>query len=115
MDFMSISHYSGEYGPDIRITKGLDLNISGSDVVLIEDIVDTGMTLNWLIAHLQSRQPASVEVCALLDKRARRIADVDVKYVGFDAPDEFLVGYGLDYLESYRNLPFVGALKPVLT
>jgi hypoxanthine phosphoribosyltransferase len=115
MDFMSISHYSGEHGPDIGITKGLDLNIDGADVVLIEDIVDTGMTLNWLIAQLRARRPASVEVCALLDKRARRIADVNIKYVGFEAPDEFLVGYGLDYMESYRNLPFIGVLRPVGT
>ena len=112
MDFMAISHYSGEHGPDIRITKGLDLDVSGSDVLLVEDIVDTGMTLNWLIAQLRSLRPASVEVCALLDKRARRIADVDIKYVGFNVPDEFLVGYGLDYLESYRNLPFIGVLRP---
>ena len=115
MDFMSISHYAGEHGPDIRITKELDLDIDGSDVILIEDIVDTGMTLNWLIAQLRSRRPTSVEVCALLDKRARRIADVDIEYVGFEAPDEFLVGYGLDYMESYRNLPFIGVLRPVGT
>ena len=112
MDFMSISHYSGETGPDIRITKELDLDIHGSDVIMIEDIVDTGMTLNWLTGHLKAREPASVEVCALLDKRARRIADTSIKYVGFEAPDEFLVGYGLDYMESYRNLPFIGVLKP---
>ncbi len=115
MDFMSISNYAGEHGPDIRITKELDLDIDGSDVILIEDIVDTGMTLNWLIAQLRSRRPTSVEVCALLDKRARRIADVDIEYVGFEAPDEFLVGYGLDYMESYRNLPFIGVLRPVGT
>ena len=115
MDFMSISHYSGEHGPDIRITKELDLDIDRSDVILIEDIVDTGMTLNWLISQLRSRRPASVEVCALLDKRARRIVDVDIKYIGFEAPDEFLVGYGLDYMESYRNLPFIGVLRPVGT
>lgn len=112
MDFMSISHYRGEYGPDIRITKGLDIDIEGADVILVEDIVDTGMTLNWLLGHLRSLRPASVVVCALLDKRARRIADVDIEYVGFDAPDEFLVGYGLDYMEAYRNLPFIGVLRP---
>ena len=112
MDFMSISHYRGENGPDIRITKGLDIDIEGADVILIEDIVDTGMTLNWLLGHLRSLRPASVAVCALLDKRARRIADVEIEYVGFDAPDEFLVGYGLDYMEAYRNLPFIGALRP---
>ena len=112
MDFMSISNYGGEGGADISITKSLDLDISGDQVILIEDIVDTGMTLNWLIAYLRSLNPAGVEVCALLDKRARRIADVRIRYAGFDAPDEFLVGYGLDYMEAYRNLPFIGALRP---
>ena len=112
MDFMSISHYAGESGPDIRITKGLDLDLEGADVILVEDIIDTGMTLNWLIGYLRSLGPASVEVCALLNKRARRIADVDIRYAGFDAPDEFLVGYGLDYMETYRNLPFIGVISP---
>lgn len=112
MDFMSISNYGGEGGADISITKSLDLDVSGDQVLLIEDIVDTGMTLNWLIAYLRSLNPAGVEVCALLDKRARRIADVRIRYAGFDAPDEFLVGYGLDYMEAYRNLPFIGALRP---
>ena len=112
MDFMSISHYAGESGPDIRITKSLDIDIEGADIILVEDIVDTGMTLNWLIEYLRSLSPASVEVCALLDKRARRIANVDIKYAGFEAPDEFLVGYGLDYMETYRNLPFIAALRP---
>ena len=111
MDFLSISHYAGGNGPDIRITKGLDIGVEGTDVVLIEDIVDTGMTLNWLLAHLRSLGPASVEVCALLDKPARRIADVEIKYRGFEVPDEFLVGYGLDYMETYRNLPFIGVLR----
>ena len=112
MDFMSISHYAGEDGPDIRITKALDINIEGADIILVEDIVDTGMTLNWLTGYLRSLSPSSVEVCALLDKRVRRIADVDIKYVGFEAPDEFLVGYGLDYMETYRNLPFIATLRP---
>ena len=112
MDFMSISHYAGEDGPDIRITKSLDIDIQGADIILVEDIVDTGMTLNWLIEYLRSLSPSGVEVCALLDKRARRIANVDIKYAGFEAPDEFLVGYGLDYMETYRNLPFIATLRP---
>ncbi len=112
MDFMSISHYAGENGPDIRITKSLDIDIEGADIILVEDIVDTGMTLNWLTGYLRSLCPSSVEVCALLDKRVRRIADVEIKYVGFEAPDEFLVGYGLDYMETYRNLPFIATLRP---
>ena len=88
------------------------MDLSGQDVILVEDVVDTGMTLHYLMRHLSSKEPASLEVCALLDKRARRIADVPIRYVGFEVPDEFLVGYGLDYLEKYRNLPFVGVLKP---
>ena len=112
MDFMSISHYAGESGPDIRITKSLDIDIEGADIILVEDIVDTGMTLNWLTGYLRSLSPSSVEVCALLDKRVRRIANVEIKYVGFEAPDEFLVGYGLDYMETYRNLPFIATLRP---
>ena len=112
IDFMSISHYAGGESMGVRITKDLDINLSGKDVILVEDIVDTGMTLNYLINHLRSKNPASVEVCALLDKRARRIADVPIRYVGFEVSDEFLVGYGLDYLEKYRNLPLIGVLKP---
>jgi hypoxanthine phosphoribosyltransferase len=111
LDFMSISHYSREDGGAVRITKDLDVELEGQDVVLVEDIVDTGMTLHYLIGHLESKGPASVEVCALLDKRARRIVDVPIKYVGFEVPDEFLVGFGLDHMEKYRNLPFLAVLK----
>ena len=112
IDFMSISHYESGNPRGVRITKDLDINLSEQDVILVEDVIDTGMTLNFLINHLKSKAAASVEVCALLDKRVRRIVDVPVRYVGFDAPDEFLVGYGLDYMEKYRNLPFIGVLKP---
>ena len=112
LDFMSISHYGRVEGGAVRITKDLDLDLKGQDVVLVEDIIDTGMTLHYLMGHLMSKSPASVEVCTLLDKRARRIVDVPIKYVGFEVPDEFLVGYGLDHLEKYRNLPFVAVLKP---
>ena len=111
LDFMSISHYGRADGAAVRITKDLDIDLEGQDVVLVEDIIDTGMTLNYLIGHLKSKGAASVEVCALLDKRARRIADVPIKYVGFEVPDEFLVGYGLDHMEKYRNLPFVAVLQ----
>ncbi|GBD11248.1 Hypoxanthine phosphoribosyltransferase [bacterium HR23] len=110
VDFMAISYYGK--GEGVRITKDLDLDIQGRDVLLVEDIVDTGMTLHFLLRYLESRGPASLKVCALLDKRVRRIADVPLHYVGFEVPDEFLVGYGLDYLEKYRNLPFIGVLKP---
>ena len=112
MDFMTISHYAGENGSGVRITRDVDMDLAGQDVILVEDIVDTGMTLNYLMRHLWSKEPATVEVCTLLDKRARRLAEVPMRYVGFEVPDEFLVGYGLDYLERYRNLPFIGVLKP---
>ena len=112
IDFLSISHYAEGSQQGVRITKDLDMNLSGQDVILLEDIVDTGMTLNLLIDHLRTKGPASVEVCALLDKRVRRLADVPIRYTGFEVPDEFLVGYGLDYLEKYRNLPFIAVLKP---
>ena len=111
LDFMSISPYGRVDRSAVRITKDLDIDLEGHDVVLVEDIIDTGMTLNYLIGHLKSKGPASIEVCAFLDKRARRIVDVSIKYVGFEVPDEFLVGYGLDHMEKYRNLPFVAVLK----
>ena len=111
MDFMSISYY-GEKSPAVKITKDLDLDISGRHVVLVEDIVDTGMTLRFIIAHLNRRHPKGIAVCALLDKRVRRLVDVSLDFVGFEVPDEFLVGYGLDYREKFRNLPYVAVLKP---
>lgn len=112
VEVMAISRYGGNGDSGVKITKDLDRHIAGREVILVEDIVDSGMTLNYLLSYLQSQQPASLEVCALLDKKARRIVDVPVKYVGFDVPDEFVVGYGLDYEEKYRNLPFIGTLTP---
>ena len=112
MDFMSMSQYAGGDAPGVKITKDLVIDIQGQDVILIEDIVDTGMTLNYLTNHLKAKEPATVAVCTLLDKKARRLVEAEIMYVGFDVPDEFLVGYGLDYMERYRNLPFVGVLKP---
>ena len=112
IDFMTISSYMGGEPKEVKITKDLAINLSGKDVILVEDIVDTGMTLNYLMNHLTSKEPASLEICALLDKRARRIVDVPIRYIGFKVKDEFLVGYGLDYLEKYRNLPFIGVLTP---
>ncbi|MFQ5860721.1 MAG: hypoxanthine phosphoribosyltransferase [Dehalococcoidia bacterium] len=111
VEFMSISYYS-EGGPGVRITKDLDTDITGQHVLMVEDIVDTGMTLHYLVNYLYTRRPASLKVCTLLDKRVRRLAEVALDYVGFEIPDEFVVGYGLDYLERYRNLPFIGVLKP---
>ena len=111
LEFMSVSYFSG-HEKGVKITKDLDRDVRGQHVLMVEDIVDTGMTLNYLINYLSTRNPASLKVCTLLDKRVRRLVDTPLEYVGFEIPDEFVVGYGLDYLERYRNLPFIGVLKP---
>jgi len=113
LDFMAISYYGGD-GQVVKITRDLDSSITGQHVLMVEDIVDTGMTLNYILNHLSAHNPASLQVCALLDKRARRLIDVPLDYVGFKVPDEFVVGYGLDYKGEYRNLPFIGILHPEL-
>jgi len=110
IEFMAVSAL-GKAGP-VRIVKDLDLDIQGRHVILVEDIVDTGMTLRYILGHLERWQPASLEVCALFDKRTRRLADVPIRYVGFELADEFVVGYGLDYRQRYRNLPFLAKLQP---
>jgi hypoxanthine phosphoribosyltransferase len=111
VDFMSISSYDGaETGP-VRILKDLDESLTGRDVLVVEDIVDTGMTLHALLQELASRGPASLRVCALLDKRVRRLVDVPIEYAGFEVPDEFVVGYGLDFRQKFRNLPFIATLS----
>jgi bifunctional protein TilS/HprT len=114
VDFMAISYYGTNNESAVKITKDLDISIAGLDVLMIEDIVDTGMTLNYVLNHLASHNPASLRVCTLLDKRVRRLVDVPLDYIGFEIPDEFVVGYGLDYHGEYRNLPFIGMLKPEL-
>jgi hypoxanthine phosphoribosyltransferase len=114
LDFMAISYYGGD-GQVVKITKDLDSSITGQHVLMVEDIVDTGMTLNYVLSHLSAHNPASLRVCTLLDKRVRRLIDVPLDYVGFEVPDEFVVGYGLDYKGEYRNLPFIGVLNPELT
>jgi hypoxanthine phosphoribosyltransferase len=111
VDFMAVSSYEGNGQSAVRIQKDLDLNIKGRDVILVEDIVDTGMTLNHVVEYLQTKRPASIKICTLLDKRARRLIDVPLDYVGFEIPDEFVVGYGLDFHQRFRNLPFIGTLK----
>ncbi|MBI2303298.1 MAG: hypoxanthine phosphoribosyltransferase [Chloroflexi bacterium] len=111
VEFLAISYYGSDAQGGLRITKDLDSNLTNRDVILVEDIVDTGMTLNYLYNYLQAKHPANMAVCALLSKRARRLANVPLTYVGFEVPDEFLVGYGLDYHQEYRNLPFVAVLK----
>ena len=111
IDFMAISSYEGTAGGAVRILKDLDTPLIDRDVLVVEDIVDTGMTLNTLLRGLELRGPASLKVCTLLDKRARRLADTPIAYVGFEIPDEFVVGYGLDFQQKYRNLPFIATLK----
>jgi hypoxanthine phosphoribosyltransferase len=114
MDWMAVSSYgSGTRSSGVvRILKDLDTDISGRHVLIVEDIVDSGLTLSWLVGNLRSRQPASLRLCVLLRKPAAALMDVDVAYVGFDIANEFVVGYGLDYGERYRNLPFIGTLAP---
>jgi hypoxanthine phosphoribosyltransferase len=114
MDWMAVSSYgSGTKSSGVvRILKDLDADISGRHVLIVEDIVDSGLTLSWLVSNLQSREPASLEICALLRKPDALKTEVGVKYIGFDIPNEFVIGYGLDYAEKYRNLPFVGTLAP---
>ncbi len=109
-DYMDISHYGGD-GDIVKITRDLDCSIAGKHVLMVEDIVDTGMTLNYLLTHLESHRPASLRVCSLLDRKQRRLANVKLDYVGFEIADEFVVGYGLDYHGEYRNLPFIGTLQ----
>lgn len=113
IDYMSISRYGGalESMGRVRIVKDLDEDIGGRDVIIVEDIVDTGLTLSYLISVLESREPASIEVCALLDKSVRRIAPLEIRYRGFDCPDVFVVGYGLDFQERYRNIPDILAVQ----
>jgi len=114
MDWMAVSSYgSGTRSSGVvRILKDLDTDITGKDVLVVEDIVDSGLTLSWLVGNLRSRGPASVKVCVMLRKPAAVRMDVDVAYTGFDIENEFVVGYGLDYSERYRNLPFIGTLAP---
>lgn len=113
LDFISISRYSEESSSIgiVRITKDLDLQITGRNVLLIEDIVDTGLSLSYLLRNLETRAPASLKVCSLLNVPSRRIVEVPVDYKGFDLPDIFVVGYGLDHNERYRNLEFIGELE----
>lgn len=114
VDFMAISSYgpSTDTSGVVKVLKDLEEDIVGRDVLIVEDIIDTGLTLNYLIKNLKSREPASLNVCVLLDKSARRIVEnLPIEYKGFDVPDLFVVGYGLDFRQKYRNLPYVGILK----
>lgn len=113
IDFMSVSSYGGETTSSgiVRIVKDLDTPIEGKNVLIAEDIIDTGRTLAYLMEHLRQRKPKSLKLCTLLDKPDRRVSDVKVDYTGFEIPDEFVVGYGLDYDQRYRNLPYVGVIE----
>ena len=113
-DFMAVSSYGAATKSSgvVRILKDLDQDITGRHVLIVEDIIDSGLTLSWLMSNLGSRGPASVEVCTLLRKPDAAQVDVPVRYIGFDIPNEFVIGYGLDYAERYRNVPFVGTLAP---
>ncbi len=114
IDFLSVSSYgngtvtSGE----VRILKDLDVSLEGKDLLVVEDILDSGMTLSYLLKNLSARKPASIRLCTFLDKPERRRVDIHADYVGASVPDEFIVGYGLDYAEHYRNVPYIGVLKP---
>lgn len=114
MDYMAISSYGNgaKSSGVVRILKDLSSEIEGRHVIVAEDILDSGLTLKYLLKNLSSRRPASIEVATLLRKQTRAQAKIDCKYVGFECPDEFIVGYGLDYAERYRNLPYIGILKP---
>ena len=117
VDFMAISSYGAETDSSgvVRILKDLDIPLQGLDVLIVEDIIDSGLTLSYLMRNLRARDPASLEVCALLTKPGRREIEVPVKYVGFEIPNRFVIGYGLDYAERYRNLRYVGVLNEDLT
>ena len=115
IDFMVVSSYGGtntETTGLVKIVKDLDADLTGKDVLIVEDVLDTGVTLSNLVPMLKMRNPSSVKICAILDKPARRKTDIAADYRGFEVPDAFVVGYGLDYNEKYRNLPYVGVLKP---
>jgi hypoxanthine phosphoribosyltransferase len=113
IDFMAISSYGAATDSSgvVRILKDLDINIEGRHVLVVEDIIDSGLTLSYLLRNLASREPASLEICALLTKPDRREVDVPVRYIGFEIPNRFVIGYGLDFAERYRNLPYVGVLR----
>lgn len=116
IDFMSVSSYGAgtKTSGVVKIVKDLDINLEGRDLLIVEDILDSGLTLSYIKTLLSERKPNSIKICTLLDKPERRQADVTADYVGFLVPDEFVVGYGLDYIERYRNLPYIGVLKPAV-
>lgn len=113
IDFMTVSSYGNETvsSREVKIIKDMDENIMGEDVLIVEDIIDTGLTLNKIMEILKSREPKSIKICTFLSKSARREVKLDINYIGYEIPDEFVIGYGLDYAGRYRNLPYVGIMK----
>ncbi|SMC90662.1 hypoxanthine phosphoribosyltransferase [Papillibacter cinnamivorans] len=116
LDFMAVSSYGKKSATTgaVKITKDLDLDIEGRHVIIVEDILDSGLTLSFMMELMSAKRPASIRLCTLLDKPARRQKPIQADYVGFEVPDEFVVGYGLDYADKYRNLPYIGVLKPCI-
>ncbi len=114
VDFLAISNYSNDARNRgvVRLVKDLDLSIEGRHVIFIEDVIDTGLTINYLLRNLRERNPASLKICTLFNRPSRRLIDLSIQYKGFDLEDKFIVGYGLDYQERFRNLPYVGIIKP---
>ena len=114
IEFLGLSSYGDQTTSTgaVKITRDLEVNIEGRDVIIVEDILDSGLTLSYLMGYLQGRKPASIEICTLLDKPERRKAEIYPRYKGFQIPDAFVVGYGLDFAEQYRNLPYIGVLRP---
>lgn len=113
IEFMEVSSYgSGSTSSGVvKINKDLDMDITGKHILIVEDIIDTGLTLSYLVDYLKTRKAEGIDIVCLLNKKERRVRNIPVKYVGFEVPDEFIIGYGIDYAEKYRNLPFVGTLK----
>jgi hypoxanthine phosphoribosyltransferase len=116
IDFIAVSSYSAKARDQgyVRVIKDLECPIHNRHILFVEDVIDTGLTLNYILQNLRARQPSSIEVCALFNKPEHRLIEIPIRYKGFDLPDEFVVGYGLDFKEKYRNLPFVGSLKPAV-
>jgi len=113
IEFMEVSSYgSGSTSSGVvKINKDLDMDITGKHILIVEDIIDTGLTLSYLVDYLKTRKAEGIDIVCLLNKKERRVRDIPVKYIGFEVPDEFIIGYGIDYAEKYRNLPFIGTLK----
>ena len=116
IDFLSVSSYgnSTTSSGKIQINKDINIDVEGKHIIIVDDLIDTGQTLNWIKNHFQHKRPESIKICCLLNKKVERNNDINIDYVGFDCPNKFVVGYGMDYAEHYRTLPFIGVLKPIV-